>query len=184
MNGERVDRTRDGQALAGRILKVNHAGEQGAINIYRGQRFTCRWRAPDLLGTLAEFQSHEEGHRAIFDEELARRGLSHCRSFHLCGLGGLVLGLGTGLLGRAAVAATTYAVERVVLRHLENQIVILRGVDEEVVRAITAIMDDERAHHDQGLKGTGEAGTKFWIRVLLPIVSFSTEAVIWLGMKL
>lgn len=170
--------------LAGRILKVNHAGEQGAVNIYRGQRLMCCWRAPGLLTELQEFQSHEEIHRAIFEKELNARGLPRCRSYHLCALGGLILGLVTGLLGRTAVAATTFAVERVVLRHLEHQIATLQDIDDDAVRAISAIISDEQSHHDRALDATADGLTKVWIRVLLPIVSVSTETVIWLGMKL
>jgi 3-demethoxyubiquinol 3-hydroxylase len=46
-----------------------------------------------------------------------------------CGVGGFALGLVTGLCRRAAIAATTVAVEAVVLRHLEAQIAALASVD-------------------------------------------------------
>ena len=49
-----------------------------------------------------------------------RRGKPRCRSYHLCGVGGWMLGLITGLLGRQAIAATTVAVENVVLGHLQQ----------------------------------------------------------------
>ena len=87
-----------------RILKVNHAGEHGAVNIYRGQRLACFWRDAGLKRELEEFRAHEERHRAIFAAELERRGLRRCRSYGLCGLGGLMLGLVTGICGRASIA--------------------------------------------------------------------------------
>lgn len=55
----------------------------------------------------------------------------------------------TGLCDRASIAATTVAVERVVLRHLEEQLRALRGVDLEAVSAIEANLQDERAHLDR-----------------------------------
>ncbi len=114
-------------------MKVDHAGEHGAVNIYRAQLFACRWRRPDITSELREFLDHEMRHREIFAAELIRRGRPRCRSYHLCGLGGFALGLITGICGRASIAATV-------------------GV--------------------------------FWPGVLLPVVSWATEAVIWLGMRL
>jgi demethoxyubiquinone hydroxylase (CLK1/Coq7/Cat5 family) len=42
---------------ADRILKVNHAGEHGAVNIYRGQRLACCWRDAALKRELEEFRA-------------------------------------------------------------------------------------------------------------------------------
>lgn len=168
--------------LANRILKVNHAGENGAVHIYTGQIFAARWRAPGLVAELTEFRQHEEKHRAIFWAELQRRGRPRCKSYLLCGLGGFVLGLVTGLFGRRAIAATTVAVERVVLGHLQEQLAVLAGRDADAVAAISAIVAEEQLHHDQSASHI-EPG-QFWPRLLSPLVSSSTEAVIWLGMRL
>lgn len=61
-----------GTDLGSRILKVNHAGEFGAISIYTGQILVARLFARDLVPELVEFRSHERGHRAIFGAELKR----------------------------------------------------------------------------------------------------------------
>ncbi|MDP9908075.1 ubiquinone biosynthesis monooxygenase Coq7 [Variovorax boronicumulans] len=171
-----------GSALGGRILKVDHAGEQGAVNIYRAQIFMARWTAPSLVPELREFKSHEEGHRALFAAELKRRGVRRCRSYWLCGMGGWVLGLITGLLGRHAISATTVAVERVVLGHLKAQLRELAGKDEAAVRTISQIVEEEQLHHDQSASHV--QANHLWTRVLSPVVALSTESVIWLGMRL
>jgi demethoxyubiquinone hydroxylase (CLK1/Coq7/Cat5 family) len=49
-----------------RILKVNHAGEHGAIRIYRSQIAIARWRSPDVVPKLEEMLAHEVSHRARF----------------------------------------------------------------------------------------------------------------------
>lgn len=172
----------DAMDLGSRILKVNHAGEHGAINIYSGQIIMARFTARSMVDELMEFRLHEQRHRAIFQAELQRRERRRCRSYHLCGIGGLVLGIVTGLCGRHAIAATTVAVERVVLRHLEQQIEMLGGSDPSAVAAINAIIEDERLHHDQSASHVHADGG--WFKVLSPIVSAATEAVIWLGMRL
>jgi ubiquinone biosynthesis monooxygenase Coq7 len=168
--------------LGNRIIKVDHAGEHGAVNIYTGQIFFARFTAPHLVSELSEFRAHELRHRAVFAEELRRRAHPRCRSYWLCGIGGLVLGLVTGLLGSSAIAATTVAVESVVLGHLEHQIATLSASDPAATSAISSIVAEEQQHHDRSL-GPAQAG-RFWPRVLTPIVSASTQAVIWLGMRL
>ena len=165
-----------------RILKVNHAGENGAVHIYAGQMAMARWRAPHLLAELCAFQQHELQHRAIFAAELTRRGARRCRSYALCGAGGFVLGCITGLLGAQAIAATTEAVEHVVLQHLHQQTTTLQGSDPAAVQAIASIIADEQQHHDTA--AAQARGSVFWRAVLTPIVAASTQTVIWLGMHL
>jgi ubiquinone biosynthesis monooxygenase Coq7 len=169
------------EEFASRALKVNHAGENGAVNIYAGQLFLARITAPNIVAELAEFKSHEERHRAIFWGELQRRNRPRCRSYWLCGIGGFMLGLVTGAFGRIAIAATTVAVERVVLRHLEQQLGLLDGKDDSAASAIELIIAEERHHLDQSASHL--VLDKFWPKILSPVVSASTEAVIWIGMR-
>ena len=49
--------------LAGRVMKVNHAGEHGAVSIYTGQIFMARLTAKSLLPELLAFKADEEKHR-------------------------------------------------------------------------------------------------------------------------
>jgi ubiquinone biosynthesis monooxygenase Coq7 len=168
-------------ALGNRILKVNHAGEHGAICVYRAQSWVARWRAPDMIPELREFLAHERNHRDIFASEMRRRSIRRCRSFQLCGVGGLVLGVLTGLIGRKAIAATTVAIESVVLRHLEDQIAQLRFSDPGATAAISAIVADERQHHDSSVQHCDDR--TLVVRAIKRIVSASTEFVIWLGMR-
>lgn len=175
-------RLQPGESLGDRIIKVNHAGEHGAISIYITQRWIARWRAPKMVAELDHFLSHERRHRALFGDLLAERGRARCRSYHLCGMGGALLGLVTGLLGSQAIAATTVAIERVVLAHLEMQLDALRGTDPAAVAAIADIIAEEREHHDSSAArlAAGSALT----RAIDRVVEASTEAVIWLGMRL
>jgi ubiquinone biosynthesis monooxygenase Coq7 len=157
--------------LGSRILKVSHAGEHGAINIYSGQIIMARFTARAMVDELKEFREHEQRHRAIFGAELQRRGRRRCRSYWLCGIGGFVLGI-----------LTTVAVERVVLRHLEHQVAVLSNRDPAAVAAIEAIIQDEKLHHDQSASHVHADG--LWYKLLSPVVAASTEAVIWSGMRL
>ena len=181
-NMDIVARLAAGGTLGDRIMKVNHAGENGAVNIYRAQLLASCWRKADLKSDLRQFLEHEKRHRAVFAAELSRRGRRRCRSYWVCGVGGFALGLVTGLCGRPAIAATTVAVEAVVLQHLDAQMAVLSSMDPAAVSAIRAIYDDELAHRYKGALDSS-AGI-FCFRVLRPLVSWATEAVIWLGMRL
>ena len=168
-------------STAGEVaLKVDHAGEHGAVSIYRAQRWVARWRAPSLRSEIDEFIQHEQRHRALFSAELSRRGVRRCRSYHLCGLGGLVLGIVTGLLGRRAIALTTEAVESVVLKHLEHQLATLSTADPNAAGVIQQIVSDEQEHHDRSAARLSQPQPLDWL--LAPAVRAATETVIWLGM--
>ena len=169
-------------ALGNRILKVNHAGEHGAVNIYRAQIFVSRLTAPQMTDMLIHFITHEQRHRALFWGLMQARDVRRCKSYLLCGIGGYVLGFVTALLGSQAIASTTYAVESVVLGHLEQQIIALDETDKEARNTIADIVEEEQAHHDQG-RALIETG-KYWPALITPIVRLSTETVIWLGMRL
>lgn len=171
-----------GETLGDRVMKVDHAGEHGAVCVYRAQRWMARWRAPDLLAEIDGFIAHERSHRAAFGDELARRGRRRCRSFLLCGAGGFVLGALTGLAGRQAIAATTVAIERVVLRHMQAQIEALEVQDDEAAGLLCTIIRDEQSHNDLSLGHL--SGGRFWRALIDPVVAVSTEVVIWLGMRL
>jgi ubiquinone biosynthesis monooxygenase Coq7 len=161
-------------------LKVDHAGEHGAVCIYRAQRWVARWRAPSMVSEIDDFIAHEQRHRALFAAELRRRGVRRCRSFHLCGLGGLVLGFVTGVIGARAISLTTEAVESVVLRHLEHQLATISSVDPAAAAVIRQIVSDEQEHHDRSAAKLSRPQPLDGL--LAPAVRAATETVIWLGM--
>lgn len=175
-------RLKPGETLGDRIMKVDHAGEHGAICIYRAQIAFARWRAPEMVGELEAFLSHERRHRLRFGAELNRRGAKRCRSYAWCGVGGFLLGAATGLAGRQAIAATTVAIERVVLRHMREQVEALGGRDPRAVAALEDVIADEQSHHD--LSSARLPARGLWPKLINPIVAASTETVIWLGMRL
>lgn len=167
--------------FSNRAMKVNHAGEQGAISIYSGQILMARVTAKHLLPELATFREHEREHRAIFQQVLECRGLQRCRSYWLCAMGGYILGIVTGLCGARAISLTTVAVERVVLHHLQQQLAFL-APDDDAVAAVMAILKDEQEHYDSAAIHSQAPGILG--RTLGALVSGATESVIWLGMRL
>jgi len=174
-------RLRRANTAAEKMIKVDHAGENGAVNIYRAQRFAASIRAPRLLPQLLEFQRHEEEHRQIFQTHLSEVGVRRCVSFHACGLGGFTLGFITGMIGPSAIAATTYAVEHVVLTHLQEQLDFLKLNDQRAHDCVQRIFADEKSHHDTAEAQIPSDG--LLTKALITIVKTSTELVIRFGMR-
>lgn len=173
---------RHGQALGDRSLKVDHAGEFGAINIYRAQIGVARVFNSGLVPQLSGFLAHEHRHLATFAEVMAARGVARCRSYWLCGIGGFALGIATGLLGKAGIMACTAAVETVVTSHLDHQLIQLQATgDTDAWSAVDAILADEREHQATGVALSQHSAL---YRPVSYVVSRATSAVIWLGMRL
>lgn len=172
---------RPASTIAEKMIKVDHAGENGAVSIYRAQALVSRLLHPGLVTMLAENQRHEEQHRAIFAAHLQARGIRRCISYHACGLGGFAMGFATALMGQKAIHATTYAVEHVVLAHLETQMAYLRETDTEAMACVAQIHADEQAHHDAAEAGIGERYAL--TRALIATVRLCTEGVIRFGMR-
>ena len=165
-----------------KILKVNHAGEFGAINIYRSQILVSKIFMKDLVLLLESFMRDEKRHMDIFWTEIQARNGIRCKSYWLCGLGGYFLGFISSLLGRRGIMACTWAVESVVINHLHNQVEYLKAKDDiAALEAVENILEDEKNHRDTGFNegGTGNV----WYQPLRFSVSLFTESVIRFGMR-
>ncbi len=134
------------QQLIQRILRVNHAGEHGAVSIYSAQLKRLSPGAKDLEAWLVETVSHEQDHRAAFREAMRPRSAKPCRALSVWSVGGWCLGWMTAMWGRTGISACTAAVERTVHAHLEEQIAFLRRHDTELAALVERIQSEEHAH--------------------------------------
>ena len=162
-----------------RILKVNHAGEHGAIRIYRSQIAVARWRCLEIVPELEEMLSHEVNHLALFSRAMPGRQAKPCRMLFLWGIGGWLLGAGTALLGRNGVWACTAAVEHAVHRHLNHQLVFLAARDHELHDLIASIKSEELSHLDHAEDRLKFPGLP--IRLLRQSIGVTTDALIFLS---
>jgi ubiquinone biosynthesis monooxygenase Coq7 len=166
---------------ARKILKVDHAGEFGAINIYRSQIFIARILSREYVSTLEKFLEDEKRHLNIFWNEIQRRNGIKCKSYWLCGIGGYFMGFMSALLGKKGIMACTWAVESIVTSHLKKQLEYLEAVaDKEAYDAVYSILADEEHHRDVG---DMEGGKYFWFAPFRFVVGLFTEAVIRFGMR-
>lgn len=165
-----------------KILKVNHAGEFGAVNIYRSQLLVARVFMQDMVPQIEEFLADETRHLDIFWQEIQRRNGVKCKSYWLCGVGGYAMGFISALLGKRGIMACTWAVESIVVNHLHNQISYLREKDDQhALETVEAILEDEQNHRDIGFEEGGTGNILY--QPLRFAISVFTEGVIRFGMR-
>lgn len=135
------------------ILRVDHAGELGAVHIYRGQRAVLN-HAPGkdrIAYQLQEMEAHEAEHLAAFDALLTARRVRPTLLAPLWRAAGFALGAGTALLGEKVAHACTEAVESVIEEHYAGQIVELEGREPGLAADLARFRDEELAHRDQAV---------------------------------
>lgn len=142
------------------ILRVDHAGELGAVHIYRGQRAVLGASKGHerIAGQLEEMEGHEAVHLARFDQLLNEHQVRPTIMTPLWRAAAFTLGAGTALLGEKAAHACTEAVENVIEQHYASQIAELEGRDPELAAELSKFRDEELAHRDHAVEeGAREA---------------------------
>ncbi|GAB4532339.1 MAG: demethoxyubiquinone hydroxylase family protein [Amphiplicatus sp.] len=138
----------------GEMLRVDHAGEYGAVQIYRGQRavFDALPHKRETAERLAEMEAGEAEHLAAFDRLLAERAVRPTLLAPVWNAAGFALGAATALMGEKAAMACTSAVEEVIEQHYQAQIEELGEAEPAVAETLARFREDELAH-----KATAEA---------------------------
>lgn len=156
------------------ILRVDHAGEVGAIRIYRAQIAIARRRAPGLVPALIESLTDEIAHRDFFAASMKSRSIVPCHMLGLWWSGGAILGAVTALLGRDAILTCTEAVERTVHRHMDDQVLWLAGRHADLADGLAAIRDQEVGHLSAARAAGGHRPR--WLDCSIAAV---TEMLVW-----
>ena len=95
------------------FIRVDHAGERGAIKIYEGQLLVLNTvvKNDDLKQIIGEMKKHEEEHSNFFENEIVKRNIKPTKFLPLWDLLGLGLGFGSTILGKKAAMLCTASVE-------------------------------------------------------------------------
>ena len=69
------------------FIRVDHAGERGAIKIYEGQLLALNTfiKDEDLKKTIQEMKIHEKEHCDYFENEI-KKGKLNLQNYCLCGI--------------------------------------------------------------------------------------------------
>tara|TARA_Y100000591_G_C21748915_1_gene653590 strand:- start:5 stop:538 length:534 start_codon:yes stop_codon:yes gene_type:complete len=132
------------------FIRVDHAGERGAIKIYEGQLLALNTivRNSELKDTIEHMKEHEVEHCEFFENEIRKRKIKPTRFLKLWDLLGLGLGFSTTVLGKKAAMLCTASVEEVIQDHYANQISQLEEDEKELKNKIVKFREDEIDHKD------------------------------------
>lgn len=164
-----------------RIVRVNHAGEYGAIRIYSAQIAIARRLWPDVVPALEKMLADEIAHCDKFFAAMPARRSRPCRVMQLWSLGGFVLGAATALAGRRTIWICTASVEETVHRHLDEQMHFLAARDLDLYRIIASIRDEELAHLTHAESQLADTPQSLPANALHRAIAIVTEVLIWLS---
>ena len=130
------------------FIRVDHAGERGAIKIYEGQLLALNTFIKDdnLKKTIQEMKDQEKEHCNYFENEIKIRNIKPTKLMPLWDLLGVGLGFGSTLLGKKAAMLCTASVEEVIDEHYEKQINQLKP-DEKILKEKIKKFRLDELHH-------------------------------------
>lgn len=148
------------------FIRVDHAGERGAIKIYEGQLLALNTIVKDdnLKKKIEEMKIHEKEHCDYFENEIKKRNIEPTKFLPLWDILGVGLGFGSTILGKKAAMLCTASVEEVIDEHYSNQIKELKNDEKKLKDKIIKFRKDELHHRDIAYK---EGATKKGIYSIL-----------------
>ncbi len=137
------------------MIRVDHAGEFGALRIYKGQLAVLSQlpSAKRNAASIAQMAAQEQKHFDTFSEMVRTRGVRPTALEPLWHVTGYALGAATALMGEKAAMACTVAVEDVIDEHYAGQIEKLSARPDETDLRMTVeeFRQDELDHRDEAL---------------------------------
>ena len=168
-----------------RVIRVDQAGEFGAVRIYAGQLAALRWtgRANSDAGRkIAAMARAEREHNKVFDALIASRRVRPTLLSPLWSVAGFALGAASALMGDKAAMACTVAIEETIDEHYASQAAAL-GDDEAELRAtVEKFRADELAHRDEALAAGAEQAPAY--EALTTAIKMGSRLAIWLSTRL
>ena len=142
------------------MIRVDHAGEFGALQIYKGQLAVLE-RAQserESVQTIRRMAEQEQQHFAAFDRLVRQRGVRPTALEPLWRVAGFALGAATALMGEKAAMACTVAVEEVIDAHYKRQAASVPEQESGLKQVLAEFREDELEHRDMALEhGAREA---------------------------
>ena len=163
------------------FIRVDHAGERGAIKIYEGQLLALKTfkKDPELLKLVEEMREHEQEHSDFFENEIKERNIKPTKFLPLWDLLGVSLGFGSTILGKKAAMLCTASVEEVIDKHYQSQIDQLQDdekkLKEKIIESLGIVKNCKDVEFT--IVGISLSGLNFLTSLL--IVLFSLRALIY-----
>ena len=148
------------------FIRVDHAGERGAIKIYEGQLLALNtlYKDDKLKETIEKMKLQEKEHLDFFEKEIKKRNIKPTKFIPIWDLLGVGLGFGSTLLGKKAAMLCTASVEEVIDQHYQKQVNQIENDEKKLKEKIIKFRQDELHHKDTAYK---EGATKEGIYSIL-----------------
>ena len=166
------------------IIRVDHAGERGAIKIYEGQLLALKTIKQDnaLKDKIEEMKEHEKEHLEYFEKEIQKRKIKPTYLLPLWDLIGVGLGFGTAMLGKKATMLCTASVEEVIDEHYKNQLKKLGNDEKGLKKKIEKFKEDEINH--KNIAYEAGATTKGFYSIMDKIIRTGSRIAITISEKI
>ncbi len=165
------------------FIRVDHAGERGAIKIYEGQLLALKtfMKNDELKEKIEEMKEHEKEHSEFFEKEIKKRNIKPTKFLPLWDLLGVGLGFGSTILGNKAAMLCTASVEEVIDEHYQNQIKKIEDDEKELRKKLIKFREDELHHKDIAYKnGASKEG---FYSILDKVIKTSSRIAITISEK-
>jgi ubiquinone biosynthesis monooxygenase Coq7 len=168
------------QELVDSMIRVDHAGEHGAVRIYEGQLAILA--GTESESAIREMAEQERRHLDGFDTLVADRRVRPTALSPLWHVAGFALGAGTALLGPQAAMACTKAVEEIIDEHYADQANKLGDDEADLRDMIEDYRADEQAHRDTAIEQGAEQAPGY--EILTGAVKAGSRLAIWLSTRI
>ncbi len=173
------------------MLRVDHAGELAAFQIYSGQLAVLSRTHPELVKLIQEMQDQESYHLKTFNNLLATHRVRPTVMTPIWRVAGWSLGAITAAIGKEAAMACTSAVETVIGEHYDNQVRNLMEFEKKypdggelnhLTETVSQFRDDELEHRDIAIEKDAEKAPGY--PILEIVVGGGCRAAIWISERI
>ncbi len=170
-----------GEALIDRILRVDHAGEYGAVRIYEGQ-LAVLGKTSEAGKVVAHMAEQERAHLAAFEKLLPERRARPTVLQPFWHVAGFALVAATAMLGEKAAMACTVAVEEVIDEHYREQIAALPDEEGGLKETLEKFRREEVEHKNEALERGAEQAPGY--EPLAAAIKAGSRLAIWLSSRI
>lgn len=170
------------EEMVERAIRVDHAGEYGAVRIYEGQLAVLGECASAPV--IRRMLDQEKAHLETFDKMIGERRVRPTALMPLWRVAGFALGAAAAALGEKAAMACTVGVEEAIDEHYQSQIDALEPYADEAGLRETCVKfrEEELDHRDTGLRHGAEQAPGY--HALTGAVKAASKLAIWLSTRI
>ena len=162
------------------MIRVDHAGEYGAVRIYEGQLAVLP--PGPARDAVSEMAAQEQRHLETFEKLIVERHVRPTILTPLWRVAGFALGAVTARMGPRVAMACTVAVEEVIDEHYREQAERLGTAESSLKSTIVEFRAEELEHRDTALEHEAERAVGY--PVLSALVKAGSRAAIWLSTRI